>query len=85
MQLFNMNLSNEMDHLLMVNRSLNDGEARIDQEYQTLNAYAHHLRKNIDILKERNRAIEEVTQTVNAMPDIRVDEELCGTTVVHNQ
>lgn len=85
MQTFNLTVSTEMDRLLMINRQLNEGEVRIEQEQQMLKDLAHRLRHNIEVLKRRGKEIEEVTSTVNAMPDISVDEALCGTTVVYNQ
>ncbi|KAI9263185.1 UEV domain-containing protein [Phascolomyces articulosus] len=85
MQAFNIAVSNEMDKLLMINRQLNDGEFRIDQEQQVLMGMIRRLQDNIQILRTRGKEIEEITSTVNSMPDLAVDEALCGTTVVYNQ
>lgn len=85
MQAFNLAVSNEMDKLLAINRQLNDGEARIAQEQYTLQDMVHRLQSNIRVLESRESDIDQVIKTVNAMPDIAVDEALCGTTVVYNQ
>ena len=85
MQAFNIAVSNEMDKLLIINRQLNDGELRIDQEHHTWTDIIRRLQDNIQILRTRGKEIEEITSTVNSMPDLAVDEALCGTTVVYNQ
>ncbi|KAI7851672.1 UEV domain-containing protein [Circinella umbellata] len=85
MQAFNIEVSNEMDKLLIINRQLNDGELRIDQEQHTWTDIIRRLQDNIQILKTRGKEIEKITSTVNSMPDLAVDEALCGTTVVYNQ
>ncbi|KAI8147985.1 UEV domain-containing protein [Fennellomyces sp. T-0311] len=85
MQAFNLAVSGEMDRLLMINRQLNDGEMRIDQEQHMWADMVRRLQDNIQLLRTRGKEIEEITSTVNAMPDLAVDEALCGTTVVYNQ
>ncbi|KAI9315381.1 UEV domain-containing protein [Dichotomocladium elegans] len=85
MQQFNLSVSAEMDRLLAINRQLNDGEVRIDHELQMWADLKRRLENNIQVLKIREKEIEEVISTVNAMPDMAVDEVLCGTTVVYNQ
>lgn len=85
MQAFNMAVSGEMDKLLVINRQLNDGENEIRHEQQTLTDMLRRLQDNIHVLKSRDHEIQEITDTVNAMPDMAVDEALCGTTIVYNQ
>lgn len=85
MQAFNMAVSGEMDKLLIINRQLNDGENEIRHEQQTLQDMLRRLQDNIHVLKSRDQEIQEITDTVNAMPDMAVDEALCGTTIVYNQ
>lgn len=85
MQAFNMAVSGEMDKLLVINRQLNDGENEIRHEQQTLQDMLRRLQDNIHVLKSRDQEIQEITDTVNAMPDMAVDEALCGTTIVYNQ
>ncbi|KAG0176489.1 hypothetical protein DFQ29_006060 [Apophysomyces sp. BC1021] len=85
MQHFNLVVSGDMDKLLMTNRRLNEGEMHIENEYRRLLDVRERLCKNMEILSSRATEVDDVTTAVNTMPDVAVDEALCGTTVVYNQ
>ncbi|CAO3653115.1 unnamed protein product [Cunninghamella echinulata] len=85
MQGFQMDISKEMDELLLVNRQLNDGEIQLQNEINMLQNLREQLFDNINILQSKSREIDEIIINVNALPDVSVDEVISGTTVVHNQ
>jgi ESCRT-I complex subunit TSG101 len=85
MQQYNVSISGDMDKLLLQNRQLNEGEMSIEQEYRALCDIKERLIYNNLVLETRSKEIDEITDKVNAMPDVQVDEALCGTTVVANQ
>jgi ESCRT-I complex subunit TSG101 len=85
LQQYNVSVSGDMDKLLLQNRQLNEGELSIEQEYRALCDIKERLKYNNMVLETRSKEIDEVTEKVNAMPDVQVDEALCGTTVVANQ
>ncbi|KAF7732495.1 hypothetical protein EC973_003241 [Apophysomyces ossiformis] len=85
MQHFNLTVSREMDKLLVTNRQLNEGEMHIENEYRRLLDVRERLCKNLEMMTSKAAEVEDVTATVNTMPDVAVDEALCGTTVVYNQ
>ncbi|KAI8875593.1 UEV-domain-containing protein [Backusella circina FSU 941] len=82
---YNVMISGDMDLLLQQNRQLNEGDASIEHEYRTLLGIKENLRFNIGVLETREEEIDHVTERVNGMPDVAVDEALCGTSVVANQ
>ncbi|KAI8076831.1 Vps23 core domain-containing protein [Halteromyces radiatus] len=84
-QTFHVDISTEMDELLMVNRQLNDGEIQLSNEMHVLQDLRERLHTNIGILQSRTSDIDQIIADVNAMPDVSVDEALSGTTVVYNQ
>jgi ESCRT-I complex subunit TSG101 len=85
LQQYNVSVSGDMDKLLLQNRQLNEGEISIEQEYRALNDIKERLKYNNMVLETRSKEIDQVTEQVNSMPDVQVDEALCGTTVVANQ
>lgn len=85
MQNFQMDISKEMDELLLVNRQLNDGETQIQNEIKMLQNIRQQLHDNTDILQLKSKEIDETIVNINALPDVSVDEVISGTTVVHNQ
>lgn len=85
MQKYNLSISGDMDKLLLQNRQLNEGEVSIEQEYRALCDIKERLKYNNLVLETRSKEIDEITDEVNTMPDVQVDETLCGTTVVANQ
>ena len=85
LQQYNVSVSGDMDRLLLQNRQLNEGELSIEQEYNALCDIKERLKYNNMVLETRSKEIDEITDKVNAMPDVQVDEALCGTTVVANQ
>jgi ESCRT-I complex subunit TSG101 len=85
LQQYNVSVSGDMDKLLLQNRQLNEGELSIEQEYRALCDIKERLNYNNLVLETRSKEIDEVTEKVNAIPDVQVDEALCGTTVVANQ
>ncbi|GAA5801752.1 hypothetical protein HPULCUR_007204 [Helicostylum pulchrum] len=85
LQQYNVSVSGEMDKLLLQNRQLNEGELSIEQEFRALSDIKERLIYNNLVLETRSKEIDEVIEKVNAMPDVQVDEALCGTTVVANQ
>lgn len=85
LQQYNLSLSREIDNLLIQNRQLNEGEASIEQEYRALCDLRERLNFNNLVLETRSKEIDEITEQVNAMPDVQIDETLCGTSVVGNQ
>ncbi|KAI9276259.1 UEV domain-containing protein [Sporodiniella umbellata] len=84
-QQYNVSLSGDMDKLLYQNRQLNEGDIMIENEYRTLNDVKERLRFNQHVLETRSKEIQENTDRVNAMPDVQIDETICGTSVVGNQ
>lgn len=85
LQQYNVNVSGEMDKLLVQNRQLNEGELSIEQEFRALSDIKERLVFNNLVLETRSKEIDEVIEKVNGIPDVQVDEALCGTTVVANQ
>lgn len=85
LQQYNVSVSGDMDKLLLQNRQLNEGELSIEQEYRALCDIKERLKCNNLVLETRSKEIDKITEDVNAMPDVQVDEALCGTTVVANQ
>lgn len=85
LQQYNVSVSGDMDKLLLQNRQLNEGELSIEQEYRALCDIKERLKYNNLVLETRSKEIDKITEDVNAMPDVQVDEALCGTTVVANQ
>lgn len=85
LQQYNVSVSGDMDKLLLQNRQLNEGELSIEQEYRALCDIKERLKYNNVVLETRSKEMDQVTEKVNAMPDVQVDEALCGTTVVANQ
>ncbi|KAI8879563.1 UEV-domain-containing protein [Backusella circina FSU 941] len=63
-----------MDH----NRQLKSGELNIEQEYRTFMDLKERLVFNNQVLDVRANEIDAITAKVNAMPDVAVDEALCG-------
>ncbi|KAH8548993.1 UEV domain-containing protein [Umbelopsis sp. PMI_123] len=82
---FKINVSVEMDRLLEANRQLNIGENQIAYEHQVLMDVKQRLQNNIEVVKQKNKDLEKTVEELNDIPDIEVDESLCGTTVVYNQ
>ncbi|CEP17523.1 hypothetical protein [Parasitella parasitica] len=85
LQQYNVSISGDMDRLLLQNRQLNEGEISIDQEFRALNDIKERLKYNNLILESKSKEINLVIEKVNGMPDVQVDEALCGTTLVTNQ
>ncbi|KAG2172955.1 hypothetical protein INT44_004696 [Umbelopsis vinacea] len=85
MKEFKMSVSVDMDRLLEANKQLNSGEHQIAYEHQVLVDVKQRLQNNIEIVKQKNQELEKAVEDLNAIPDIEVDESLCGTTVVYNQ
>lgn len=85
LQQYNVSVSGDMDRLLLQNRQLNEGEISIDQELRALTDIKERLEYNSLVLGSRSKEIVQVTEKVNEIPDVQVDEALCGTTVVANQ
>lgn len=85
LQQHNVSVSGEMDKLLLQNRQLNEGELSIENEFRALSDIKERLKYNNLVLETRSTEIDTVIEQVNAMPDVQVDEALCGTTVVANQ
>ena len=85
LQQYNVSVSGDMDRLLLQNRQLNEGEISIDQEFRALTDIKERLKYNNMVLDSRSKEIDQVTEKVNGIPDVQVDEALCGTTVVANQ
>lgn len=84
-QQYNVSLSGEMDKLLIQNRQLNEGEAIIEKEYRTLSDLKERLQFNQLVLETRSKEVDDIINKVNAMPDVQIDETICGTSVVGNQ
>lgn len=78
-------MKHDMDDLLSVNQRLRHGETMIQNEHLLLTDMCSRLQDNRKELETKLEKIDNVIQTVNAMPDVAVDEALCGTTVVYNQ
>lgn len=85
LQQHNLSVSGEMDKLLLQNRLLNEGELSIENEFRALSDIKERLKYNNLVLETRSKEIDTVIKQVNDMPDVQVDEALCGTTVVANQ
>jgi ESCRT-I complex subunit TSG101 len=85
LQQYNVSVSGDMDKLLLQNRQLNEGEISIEQEYRALNDVKERLKYNNMVLETRSKELDQVTEQVNGLSDVDVDEALCGTTVVANQ
>ncbi|KAG1344963.1 hypothetical protein G6F62_004308 [Rhizopus arrhizus] len=84
-QQYNVSLSGEMDKLLIQNRQLNEGEAIIEKEYRALSDLKERLQFNQLVLETRSKEVDDIINKVNAMPDVQIDETICGTSVVGNQ
>jgi ESCRT-I complex subunit TSG101 len=84
-QQHNLSTSGDMDRLLLQGRQLSEGEAYIEQEFRALSDIKERLKYNNAVLETKLEQIDVITDKVNAMPDVQVDETLCGTTVVSNQ
>ncbi|RCH81464.1 hypothetical protein CU098_007615, partial [Rhizopus stolonifer] len=84
-QQYNVSLSGDMDKLLYQNRQLNEGDAMIEKEHRTLCDVKERLRFNQLVLETRSKEIQDITDKVNTMPDVQIDETICGTSVVGNQ
>jgi ESCRT-I complex subunit TSG101 len=82
---YNAMMSGDVGLLSHQNRQLNEGDATIEHEYKTLLDVKDRLLFNINVLETRGKEIDHVTEKVNAMPDVAVDEAVCGTSVVANQ
>ncbi|KAI8637348.1 hypothetical protein BD408DRAFT_59094 [Parasitella parasitica] len=85
LQQYNVSISGDMDRLLLQNRQLNEGEISVDQEFRALTDIKERLKYNNLVLESKSMEIDQVTEKVNGIPDVQVDEALCGTTVVANQ
>ncbi|KAI7901444.1 Vps23 core domain-containing protein [Cokeromyces recurvatus] len=85
LQHYNVSISGDMDKLLIQNRQLNEGELCIEQEFRALNDIKDRLKYNNSILEKGLKEIDPIIERVNSMPDVQVDETICGTTVVANQ
>jgi ESCRT-I complex subunit TSG101 len=84
LQQYNMSMT-DVNQLMDQNRQLKTGDLNIEQEYRTLMDLRERLLFNNQVLDVRANEIDDVTSKVNAMPDIAIDEAVCGTTVVSNQ
>lgn len=80
-----MSISGDMDKMLLQSRQLNEGQMNIEQEYRALNDIKERLKYNDSVLETKLKEIDQVTVKVDEIPDVQVDEALCGTTVVANQ
>lgn len=85
LQQYNLSISGDMDKLLLQNRQLNEGEMSIEQEFRALTNIRERIIYNNAVLEKKSQEIDDITEKVNTMPDVQVDEALCGTTVVANQ
>lgn len=85
LQQYNLSISGDMDKLLLQNRQLNEGEMSIEQEFRALSDIKDRIIYNNSVLEKKSQEIDDITEKVNGMPDVQVDEALCGTTVVANQ
>lgn len=85
MKEFKMSVSVDMDRLLEANKQLNMGEQQVAYEQQLLVDVKQRLQNNIELVKNKTNDIDKTLEEVNALPDVVVDESLCGTTVVYNQ
>jgi ESCRT-I complex subunit TSG101 len=85
LQQYNVSISGDMDRLLLQNRQLNEGEMSIEQEFRALTDIKDRIIHNNAVLEKKSQEIDEITEKVNSMPDVQVDEAICGTTVVSNQ
>ncbi|CAO3661339.1 unnamed protein product [Rhizopus stolonifer] len=77
--------SKSSETYLIQNRQLCEAEASIEHEYKILCDVKERLQFNQGVLETRSVEIEKITKQVNIMPDVQIDETLCGTSVVGNQ
>ncbi|KAJ3074811.1 hypothetical protein HK102_005723 [Quaeritorhiza haematococci] len=82
---FNARTPAEIDALLVANKQLNEGEARIAEVCRQLREEEQKVRQNIEILSVKNRELIELIEALKKEPDINIDEIVHGATVVYNQ
>ncbi|KAI8370042.1 UEV domain-containing protein [Choanephora cucurbitarum] len=85
LQQHKMSVSEEIDKLLRQNQQLAGAGMTIEQIYRASTSIKQALEHNNRVLEAKSKEIDQVIEKVNAMPDVQVDEALCGTTVVANQ
>lgn len=85
LQQHKMSVSEEVDKLLRQNQQLAGAGMTIEQIYRASTSIKQALEHNNRVLEAKSKEIDQVIEKVNAMPDVQVDEALCGTTVVANQ
>ncbi|KAL1914821.1 uncharacterized protein VTP21DRAFT_7913 [Calcarisporiella thermophila] len=85
LQEFNAQVSHDMEQLLATNRLLNEGEARIEEEKRVMEDLDKKIELNMVILKRKCDEIQETIDKASQIPEMQVDELICGTTVVYNQ
>ncbi|KAF9165290.1 hypothetical protein DFQ26_000338 [Actinomortierella ambigua] len=82
---FNSMTAREMNHIVNVNKQLNDAETRTKTEIQNLKDLEAKIQHNITTLR---RVIDQLTtkiEQIQSWPEEPIDEIICGSSVVHNQ
>ncbi|KAI8806909.1 UEV domain-containing protein [Cladochytrium replicatum] len=77
--------SRQIDHLLMTNRQLQEGEAQIIEIMRKLKDEEQKTLLNIELLTVKNRELADNVAQIKQQPDSNIDEAIWGTTIVYNQ
>lgn len=75
----------EIEKIATQSEQLNNGERLVELEKLQLIEVSKKLQEKIDVLEVRCAELDRLVEQANNMPEVSVDDILCGTTIVYNQ
>ncbi|CAG8562408.1 13650_t:CDS:2, partial [Ambispora leptoticha] len=75
----------EINKIMSLSEQLNNSEAQSEDEKRQLKELQNQLQEKIDYMKAKNSEVDRLIEQATNIPEISVDDVLCGTTIVYNQ
>ncbi|CAG8707955.1 19074_t:CDS:2 [Dentiscutata erythropus] len=75
----------EIHRIMGFGEQLNTSKERINQEREHLFNLENKIKEKTEILKNKVAEVDKLIEKVTNMPEVSVDDILCGTTIVYNQ
>lgn len=77
--------SPELNRNMSIGELLNKNQEYIEEERSQLAEKEARIKDKTEFLKGRIAEIEKLIEQAKNMPEVSVDDVLCGTTIVYNQ
>ncbi|CAG8561658.1 12838_t:CDS:2 [Ambispora gerdemannii] len=79
------NATLEINKMMSLSEQLNNSEKQIEKEKKQLIELQNQLQEKIDYIKAKSSEVDRLIEQASNIPEISVDDVLCGTTIVYNQ